>query len=344
MKRIGLIGLVLLAIGGAAFALGSKKAPAAPAATAARDVVAPGLVEPKGEVVDLGFEIVGRVTEVLVDEGDEVAAGRVLVRLDGELARANVAKAEALVAAARARRDMTLAGSREGEVTAARAEAMAARALARERGLSRARAEKLRQADAVADAVVDGERGQADAAVARAEAAEASYALVRAGARSELKREAVAQVAAAEAELASARAYLDKHEIRAPRAGVILRRFVEPGELVTVTPPTLALTMADTSSLEIRAEVDEADIARVAVGQVGYATCEAFGGRRFPGRVVRLTGELGHKRVRNDDPRARLDTRVREVRFVLDEAAPLPLGLRMEVYIHEGSAPTASIR
>src|SRR5262249_2201778 len=337
--------LVVAAAGIGAVALGGKKAPpAAPAAAARHDVVAPGLVVPKGEVVELGFEIVGRVAEVLVDEGDQVVAGQTIIRLDSALARASLAKAEALLAAAKARRDMLLAGSRADEVRAARAEAVAARALATERGLSRGRAEKLRDADAVADAVVDSERGQADAATARAQAAEASYALVRAGARVEQKREAIAQVAAAEAEVLSAQAYLDKHEIRAPRAGVILRRFVEPGELVTVTRPTLARTMADTSSLEVRAEVDESDIARVAVGQVGYATCEAFGSRRFPGRVVRLTGELGHKKVRNDDPRARLDTRVREVKFVLDEAPPLPLGLRMEVHIDEGSAPTASIR
>ena len=343
MKRIVLIGLVVVAVGVGAVALGGNRAPAAaPAAAVAHDIVAPGLVEPKGEVVDLGFEVVGRVTEVLVDEGDQVAAGQVLVRLDSSLARAGVAKAEALVAAAKARRDRVLAGSRSDEVRAARAEAAAARALADERRLSRGRAEKLRQADAVPDAVVDGERGQADAAVARAEAAEASFALVRAGARAEQKREVVADVAAAEAELASAQAMLDKHEIHAPRAGVILRRFIEPGELVTVTPPTLAMRMADTSSLEIRAEVDEADVARVAVGQVGYATTEAFGARRFAGRVVRLTGELGHKRVRNDDPRARLDTRVREVKFVLDEPAPLPLGLRMEVHMTEAATLAAA--
>ena len=45
--------------------------------------------------------------------------------------------------------------------------------------------------------------------------------------------------------------------------------------------------------------------------------------------------------MRNDDPRARLDTRVREVAFVLDEAAPLPLGLRMEVHFAAGNATVA---
>jgi HlyD family secretion protein len=342
MKRFALIGAILLAIGGGAWALGgSGKKQGATAPIAPPQVVAPGMIEPKGEVVDLGFEIVGRVGEVLVAEGDTVKTGQLIIRLDDKLARANVAKAEAQLAAAKARRDQALAGSRPDEVRVARAEAVAQRALARERNLSRGRAEKLRSAEAVADAVVDGERGQADAAAARAEAAEASYALVRSGSRNEEKREAIAMVAAAEAELAGARAYLEKHEIRAPRDGVILRRFLEPGELVSTTPPTLALTMADTSTLEIRAEVDEADIARVAVGQVGWASCEAYGDRRFAGRVVRLTGELGHKRVRNDDPRARLDTRVREVAFVLDEAAPLPLGLRMEVHFAAGSATVA---
>jgi hypothetical protein len=101
-------------------------------------------------------------------------------------------------------------------------------------------------------------------------------------------------------------------------------------------PPTHVLSMADLKTLEIRAEIDETDISSIAVGQKAYATADAFADRKFPVVVTRLTRELGRKTVRDDDPRARVDTRVLEViaRFDGAPGAELPLGLRM--YVHAG--------
>jgi hypothetical protein len=102
---------------------------------------------------------------------------------------------------------------------------------------------------------------------------------------------------------------------------------------VTNLPPTVILSMADTSSLRLRAEVDESDVGMVAAGQKGYATAEAYGDKRFAGHVLRLAGELGRKKVRNDDPRARIDTRILETVFVFDEPSTIPLGLRMDLHL-----------
>ena len=156
-------------------------------------------------------------------------------------------------------------------------------------------------------------------------------AVVRQGARREQLAEAVAAIAAAEAERAEAEAVLAQHELRAPTAGVVIRRLHQVGEHVATMPPTTVLIVADTRALELRVEVDEADVGRVAVGQAAWATALAYGDRRFAGRVTRVVGELGRKTQRLDDPRARIDTRVLEVEVALTEPAPLPLGLRMDV-------------
>ena len=307
---------------------------AAPAdAAAPHAVVAPGLVEAQSERIELGFDAGGRVAEVLVEEGERVTRGQVLARLDAELARARVARAEAAVASARARRDLAMHGARREEIAAAEAELEAARAQAWERGEARARGERLLDGDAIAPAEVDGLVGSADAARAGASAAAARLALLLRGTRAELRAEAAAALAAAEADLMEARTHLAHRELVAPMDGVILRRLVEPGEQVTTMPPTVAFTLADTARLQIRAEVDEADVARVAAGHAGWATADAWGDRRFPGRVVRVTSELGRKHLDLEDPRARVDTRVLEVIFVLDEGAALPLGLRMDVHL-----------
>jgi len=311
-----------------------RAAPAAPSVAAAPTaLVAPGLVEAQGERVALGFEAAGRIVELAVAEGEAVTAGQVLGRLDDRVAQARVARAEAGVAAAEARRQLAVRGARPDERRAADAEAAAAGATAHERALARGRADALyaANADAVALAEVDAVRGQAAAAEAAAAAAAARAALVKKGTRAELIAEATAAVAAARAELDEARALLDQHVLRAPRAGVIVRRLHEVGEHVTTMPPTTVLVLADTVHLELRVEVDEIDVGKVAVGQRAAAHALAYGARRFEGRVVRVLGELGRKTQRLDDPRARIDTRVLEVVVALDGAERLPLGLRMDV-------------
>ncbi|MCX8066483.1 MAG: efflux RND transporter periplasmic adaptor subunit [Anaerolineae bacterium] len=80
---------------------------------------ASGFVE--GTEVRIAPEVGGRVAEVLVDEGDEVIVGQVLVRLDDALMRTRRGEAEAAVAAARANLARVRAGARPAEIAAARA-------------------------------------------------------------------------------------------------------------------------------------------------------------------------------------------------------------------------------
>jgi HlyD family secretion protein len=253
--------------------------------------------------------------------------------LDGRIARAQLARAEAALVAAEARRDAAMRGARSSEIEAARAEADALRAQAAERALASERAERLRAADAIPAAQLDTEHNALDAARAQLAASEARWSLLREGTRFESRREAVAAVEGARADVEEARTRLAQTELRAPRAATILRRLVEPGEQVTTLPPTIVLKIADARELRLRAEIDEADLGRVHVGQAGYTTAEAYGVRRFAGHVVRVEGELGRKRVRDDDPRARVDTRVLEVIFAFDDPQGLPLGLRMDLHL-----------
>jgi multidrug resistance efflux pump len=298
-------------------------------------LIVPGRVEPVHDPVKLAFEAQGRLVEILVDEGDAVRAGQVLARLDDRLARARVGAAEAGLAQARARYTMARRGPRAEDIAAARAEADAAAAAARHRGTEQARSEQLRKAGALAIAAVDADDAAAKIAAAQAAAAMARYLSLARGTRSEQLEDAAAAIALAGAELDAARVALDQTVLVAPSDGVILRRTGEVGALVTLTPPVPVVSMADLGQLEIRAEVDEADVAAIAVGQIAYATADAYGDRRFPVTLHRVTRELGRKTVRDDDPRARVDTRVLEViaRFTGTLGAPLPLGLRMQVHV-----------
>ncbi len=316
--------------------LGHETPPVHAEAVVARPqtLVAPGRVEPLHDPVQLAFEAQGRIAEITVDEGDAVRAGQVVARLDDRLARARLAAAVAGVAQAQARHQLARRGPRAEDVAAARAEADAAAASALHRGAEQARSEHLGKVGALATTVVDADDAAARVAHAQAQAATARYQALARGTRREQIDEAAAALQLAQAELAAAQVALDQTVLTAPSDGVILRRTGEIGALVTLMTPSPVLAMANLGTLEIRAEVDEADVAAVAVGQAAYATADAFGARKFPVKIRRITRELGRKTMRDDDPRARVDTRVLEVIAEFDGApgVALPLGLRMHVH------------
>ncbi|MBA2542348.1 MAG: efflux RND transporter periplasmic adaptor subunit, partial [Deltaproteobacteria bacterium] len=324
----------------AAAALWFGRAPSSAAAeTPSRPatLVAPARIEPARDTVKLSFETSGRIAEILVDEGDTVTAGQVVARLDDRLASARVAAAQAGLAQAKARYLLARRGPRKEDLAAARAEADAAAAAAQHRGAEQARSEKLGKAGAVSDSIVDADGAAARVANAQATAATARFESLARGTRTEQVEEAVAAIALAQAELDTAKVALDQTLLRAPSAGTILRRTAEIGALVTLVPPQVVATLADVSDLEVRAEIDEADIAAISVGQPAYATADAYGSQQFPVRIVRISNELGRKTVRDDDPRARIDTRVLEViaRFDGTPTRKLPLGLRVSIHIHK---------
>jgi multidrug resistance efflux pump len=291
---------------------------------------------------------VGTVLEVLVEPGDEVAAGAPLVRLDptdaqlgiqqaeasleaaqarlalleagprpGEVAaaEAQIEAAQAALAQAAAQRDQLTAGATEAEIAAAEAEVVAAE-LARKAAEDqydqiqgkihgwieqeailqlRAAEESLEAAQARLAQVQDGAGAQiraAQAAVQAAEAqqdvAQAQLDLLEAGATAEEVAVAQAAVAQAAAALETARVAMDRSEVRAPFAGTVGAVPVRTGELVAPGQPLV--TLGDLTTLWVETtDLDEIDVARVAVGQQAALTFDALPERVLAGRVTRIS-------------------------------------------------------
>ena len=129
----------------------------------------------------------------------------------------------------------------------------------------------------------------ADVAAARAQLqqAQAQLALLEAGARPEEIAAAEAEVAQAEAALEAARVALERCEVRAPFAGTVGLVYVHTGELVSPGQPLV--TLGDLTTLRVETtDLDEVDVARVAVGQRAVVTFDALPGQTFTGQVVRI--------------------------------------------------------
>ena len=347
MKRTNLILLgagVLLALSAANLSRSRGHERAAPGtnanAASATLIAAPGRIEAISEEIRVSSELSGRLKTVLVEEGDRVQRGQVLAEIENADYHARVAAAEAELAQREAELRSTVNGARTQDRREAEASAHAAKAV-----LDNAKGEAERRRGLADRNVIsrdEAERYERGYQVARAQYEQAAqhFALIDAEAREEDRAHAEAAVATARAQLAEARAYLEKSYIRSPINGVILRKLRHNGESVSTQFDSPVITMADDSVLRVRLDVDESDVSKLRVGERAYVTAEAYGTHKFWGRVIRVGRILGKKNIRTDEPSEHVDTKILETLVELDAGQTLPLGLRVDAYVarEEGSA------
>jgi HlyD family secretion protein len=298
------------------------------------DVAAgPGLVEALSEEIRVSAQIGGRLERVAVDEGDRIKAGDVLAVIDNRDYRARVASAEAELRLREAERRRVVNGARAQERQEAAAALAEAEAVLEHAMTDQRRQHNLLDAGASPRADADSADRAARVARARVDAARERLDLINDDAREEDLSRAESEVSLARARLDEARAQYDKTFIRSPIDGVILRRLRKTGESVSTQFDSPVITLANDQVRRVRVDVDETDVGGVTVGQAAYVTADAFGDRRFPGRVVRVGQSLGRKNVRTDEPAERVDTKVLETLVELEDGHELPLGLRVQAFI-----------
>lgn len=309
----------------------AQAAPQGPLAVAAE-----GKVEAvSGRDADVGSgQLFARIKEIPVREGEKVQAGQVVVRLIADDYQARLKSAEAERDVARARYRETAVGSRGEERRIAQANLDAARAALDEAARQLERQRGLKREGMISDAALDQSERAQRLAEAHLRAMKEQKALVDQGARAETRSLLEQQVKSAEQAVALARQQLELMTLRSPIDGVVIRRYMDPGEGVTADLPILRI--ADMSQLRISAEVDETDVGRIRVGDPVEVRCLAFPGEVFMGKVERLSDMVGGRRQSPNDPSANLAMKVLEARIVLDKETPLRLGMSVDVRILTG--------
>jgi HlyD family secretion protein len=295
-------------------------------------VASPGRVEPRSEEIRVGAELTGKVRSLLVGERQQVAKGDVLVALENAEYVARLASARAVVAEREAALQRVVAGARDQERLEAAAATDEARTVLENKKTESTRRKGLFEGGVIAREEFERSEHEFFAADARHRAAVQRQALLIDAARPEDVSRARADLDMAVSAVAEAESVLAKTLIRSPIAGVVLRTHVREGETVAPSPELPLVTVADMSSLRVRAEVDEADIGRVYPRQRSWVTAPAYGDNRFLGSVVSIAPILGRKKLTRDDPTERIDTKVLEVLVELDAGQPLPIGLRVDTF------------
>lgn len=237
----------------------------------------------------LSFKVQGRIVELPVEEGQSVADGALLARLDDSDYRQRVRIDEAGVRVRESNLALTLAGTREQEIKAAQQNMLDAQADMQEKKLDYDRAQRLHSEDAISTQ----DRDLADTALKRSqatfEAAQQRYSEALEGSRKEDISIARANLKEASANLGLSRVNLDDTVLRAPTAGVITVRQAELGEVVV--PGTPVVTLADLDHIWLRAYIAETDLGRIHWGQDAVVTTDTYPGKQYHGRISFIASE-----------------------------------------------------
>jgi membrane fusion protein, multidrug efflux system len=253
-----------------------------------------------GHLVDLAPEINGRLTDVLVHEGQMVHRGDEIFRLDPTLPQstlnrteASLVSAKASLASSQAKLDKAVNGSRPEEILAAEA---TVNRLKNEEELTRLNLERtqtlFKQGSAAADELDRARTAHSSAAQSSANAAQ-NLLLLKQGSRKEDIEAAKADVALAQsrigeatAAMASARGELARCFVKAPFDGWVVRRWLDPGAMPLVAQPVVSLF--DPATLRVDANIEEKYLGDVAVGDTADITVDAFPGLHLQGRVTEI--------------------------------------------------------
>ena len=206
--------------------------------------------------VDISSDVSARVSQLLIDEGDDVVAGQTLLRLEPDQYQAAFSRAEAQLAQSQAQE-----GQQRANLTQATRD--------------RDRLVQLRARDSILVS-----RQQLDDARTRFEV------------QTQLLEAARYGVSQAQAGVDEAEDRLSKTIFSAPMPGKVTRLNVEEGETVIIgtmnNPGSLVLTISDLSLIEVVVQVDETEVSMISLGDRASIRIDAFPDQEFSGQVTEI--------------------------------------------------------
>jgi multidrug efflux pump subunit AcrA (membrane-fusion protein) len=231
-------------------------------------VSASGSVE-GSETADVAFLVGGRVSRVLVEEGQQVNKGQLLAEIEPTDYRNTFNAAVGQKEAAQATAAKADAGVRKQELEQARID------------FERSEDEYKRMKTLVERKSLPPNDFQKFEAAYNT--SKERYEMALEGTRKEDRATAIAEAQAASAQASEQQKRLNDTRLVAPISGSIGMRKVDPGQ--TVSAGTAVFTIVDLNPAKVRVGVPEADIAKVKLGAKAAITLPSLSGRQFEGRV-----------------------------------------------------------
>jgi multidrug resistance efflux pump len=285
-----------------------------------QEIVLSGTLEAR--TVNVGSLVGGRVTRVLIDEGQTVQAGQLLAQLETETIDRQLAEQAAAIEAARAALAKGLAGPRSEEISKA-----AAVAANDER-------DRERQAALYRAGIVS--RELLDAATTKARTSAEDLRLLKKGTRPEDIQQLRAALEQQQRRLDTLKKQRSETDVHSSVTGVVQSFGLRPGDLVA--PNQTVAEILEASELWVRVFVPATELGLVHVGQKVNVTVDTFPNRPFPGHVSAVSPQ-GEYTPRNVQTRAQRAEQVYGVKVLVEPDPALKAGMAAEVDLGVKGSP-----
>ncbi len=297
--------------------------------------------------VRVAADVGGRLLDVNAAEGDRVAAGDVIARIDTADAELALRRAAAERDQAAAQLSLVRAGSRpedirqastqvqsaQSDVKAAQAELDAATAdLQRFENLLRANAGSIKQRDDAATRT-DVAAARLRSAQERAQGAADALAKLRAGARRQEVDTARARVASTDAQIATLQKAVNDAIVKTPVGGIVTAKLLDTGEMTAPRAPIIVVTDLDHAWANVY--VDERLVPQLKIGQSAMLLTDA--GQRLNGTISFISpkAEFTPRNVQTADERSKLVYRIKVTAD--NRAGVLKPGMPVEAELQPGA-------
>ncbi|HOP75563.1 MAG TPA: efflux RND transporter periplasmic adaptor subunit [Bacillota bacterium] len=273
-----------------------------------------GTVEVKQ--VDVNVKVPGRVSQILVNEGDTITAGDEIAIIEADNIEAKAQLALAAIEAAKAQYQKAKNGARPQQRDQADNLVEQAKAGYELAETTYKRMEYLYQEGVLPQQKLDMARTEMEVAKKKYENALKQADLVREGAQNEDIAAAAALVKQAEAAYAEVQTYLKDARVTAPLSGIITAKNVESGELVSTGMPLVSIS--DFSDAWVEIKVRETALNRFKLGDTVPVEILAYPGVRYQGKVVYIAAKPSYATERAYQEKAEKDIVAFAVRIKLD--------------------------
>jgi HlyD family secretion protein len=263
----------------------------------------------EADEVHVATKVAGRIASLAIKEGDPIAAGAEIARIETVDLDLALAAAQADAGRARAELDLLLAGTRQEEIQEAAALLARAEAEAEAARLDLDRQETLLASGSGTTKGRDDARARRDATAASVDAAAERHRRLRSGSRPEEIAAARARVAVAEARAAQMRQQIQDALVLSPTSGRITEKIVEAGEIVPAGAVLAVVT--DLTNPWLTVYVNEPDLDLLQLGQEAEVTTD--GGQMRRGRITYIASaaEFTPRNVQTRDERVKLVFKVK---------------------------------
>ncbi|RPI18339.1 MAG: HlyD family efflux transporter periplasmic adaptor subunit [Ignavibacteriae bacterium] len=267
-------------------------------------ITASGTIEATN--ITISTKIAGQIKKLVVKEGDKVKKGDLLAEIDHDLLDIQLRQAEANVEGANAQLKLLLSGARKEDIRAAQDQLNQVKINLDQSKTDRDRMQALYETNTITKKQLDDAETRYEVNLSQYNAAKENLQKVKNIVRPEEIENARANVKRNIASADLLRQNIEDCRIFAPSDGIISKKFVEEGEIVS--PSSSLLRLSDMETVNLVIYVNEVDLSKVKLGQKTEIKTDASKEKSYTGNIIFISpeAEFTPKNIQTQDERTKL--------------------------------------